>query len=214
MSIMSDKWIKQMAESQNLIEPFFPESKSHNEDGTPVTSYGLSSFGYDIRLGNTFRLFDVKQRRTELSQTIYDVIHSQADIANVIDPVNFKPEITTAITIRDYESLLIPPNGFVLGVSRERIKLTRDFTAVCMEKSTLARCGLCVTVTPLEAGWEGYVTLEISNKTQLPIKLTPGMGICQVLFFRGNDSCAVSYGDRNGKYQGQPPEPVLPRRKE
>ena len=389
MPIMSDKWIKHKAEKNQLIVPFHAESRSTNEDGTPVTSYGLSSFGYDIRLGNTFRLFDFPLKKSESIEVIYDIVQTTADIDNIIDPVNFKPEFTTPITIRDYESLIIPPGGFVLGVSKERLVLGDDFTAICMEKSTLARCftgdtkialadgtsptfleaierikngerlfgysvneeanitiaelieprkigreeilevvldngeiirctadhkfltldcdyveakdlvegqslyplyrtvsrgyeavyqpmdpyivrrmskakealnieigenhkvvtvrkaspgwegeqdvycltapeygnfalesgvfvhncGLCVTVTPLEAGWEGYVTLELSNKTDLPIKLTPGMGICQVLFIHGNEPCEVSYADRSGKYQDQPAEPVLPRRK-
>ena len=213
MPIMSDKWIKHKAEKDQLIVPFHAESRSTNADGTPVTSYGLSSFGYDIRLGNTFRLFDFPLKKSESIEVIYDIVQTTADIDNIIDPVNFKPEFTTPITIRDYESLIIPPGGFVLGVSKERLVLGDDFTAICMEKSTLARCGLCVTVTPLEAGWSGYVTLEISNKTHLPIKLTPGMGICQVLFFQGNEPCEVSYADRNGKYQDQPAEPILPRRK-
>ena len=368
MPIMSDKWIKFKAEKDQLIVPFHPESRSVNEDGTPVTSYGLSSFGYDIRLGNIFRLFN-HRNSNNLNVDIGSV--RDAVSPDVIDPVNFNEAHTTRYDLLDDEYITIPPHGFMLGVSKERIKLGNEFTAICMEKSTLARCftgdtkialadgtsptfleaierikngerlfgysvneeanitiaelieprkigreeilevvldngeiirctadhkfltldcdyveakdlvegqslyplivrrmskakealnieigenhkvvtvrkaspgwegeqdvycltapeygnfalesgvfvhncGLCVTVTPLEAGWEGYVTLELSNKTDLPIKLTPGMGICQVLFIHGNEPCEVSYADRSGKYQDQPAEPVLPRRK-
>ena len=386
MPIMSDKWIKFKAENDQLIVPFHAESRSSNEDGTPVTSYGLSSFGYDIRLGNIFRFFN-RSNPNNLNVEVRSVRDSIGP--DVIDPVNFNEALTSCHELRDDECITIPPHGFMLGVSKERIKLDNEFTAICMEKSTLARCftgdtkialadgtsptfleaierikngerlfgysvneeanitiaelieprkigreeilevvldngeiirctadhkfltldcdyveakdlvegqslyplyrtvsrgyeavyqpmdpyivrrmskakealnieigenhkvvtvrkaspgwegeqdvycltapeygnfalesgvfvhncGLCVTVTPLEAGWEGYVTLELSNKTDLPIKLTPGMGICQVLFIHGNESCEVSYADRNGKYQDQPAEPVLPRRK-
>ena len=386
MPIMSDKWIKFKAENDQLIVPFHAESRSSNEDGTPVTSYGLSSFGYDIRLGNIFRFFN-RGNSNNLNVEVRSVRDSIGP--DVIDPVNFNEALTSCHELRDDECITIPPHGFMLGVSKERIKLDNEFTAICMEKSTLARCftgdtkialadgtsptfleaierikngerlfgysvneeanitiaelieprkigreeilevvldngeiirctadhkfltldcdyveakdlvegqslyplyrtvsrgyeavyqpmdpyivrrmskakealnieigenhkvvtvrkaspgwegeqdvycltapeygnfalesgvfvhncGLCVTVTPLEAGWEGYVTLELSNKTDSPIKLTPGMGICQVLFIHGNESCEVSYADRNGKYQDQPAEPVLPRRK-
>ena len=382
MPIMSDKWIKFKAENDQLIVPFHAESRSSNEDGTPVTSYGLSSFGYDIRLGNIFRFFN-RGNSNNLNVEVRSVRDSIGP--DVIDPVNFNEALTSRHELRDDECITIPPHGFMLGVSKERIKLGNEFTAICMEKSTLARCftgdtkialadgtsptfleaierikngerlfgysvneeanitiaelieprkigreeilevvldngeiirctadhkfltldcdyveakdlvegqslyplyrtvsrgyeavyqpmdpyiskakealnieigenhkvvtvrkaspgwegeqdvycltapeygnfalesgvfvhncGLCVTVTPLEAGWEGYVTLELSNKTDLPIKLTPGMGICQVLFIHGNEPCEISYADRNGKYQDQPAEPVLPRRK-
>ena len=380
MPIMSDKWIRQKAENEQLIVPFHAESRSNNEDGTPVTSYGLSSFGYDIRLGNVFRFFNpanIVNRNLEI-KCVRDAIEP-----NVIDPVNFNENLTSRHELREDECIIMPPHSFMLGVSKERIKLSNEFTAICMEKSTLARCftgdtkialadgtsptfleaierikngerlfgysvneeanitiaelieprkigreeilevvldngeiirctadhkfltldcdyveakdlvegqslyplyrtvsrgyeavyqpmdpyiakealnieigenhkvvtvrkaspgwegeqdvycltapeygnfalesgvfvhncGLCVTVTPLEAGWEGYVTLELSNKTDSPIKLTPGMGICQVLFIHGNEPCEISYADRSGKYQDQPAEPVLPRRK-
>ena len=386
MPIMSDKWIKFKAENDQLIVPFHAESRSSNEDGTPVTSYGLSSFGYDIRLGNIFRFFN-RSNPNNLNVEVRSVRDSIGP--DVIDPVNFNEALTSCHELRDDECITIPPHGFMLGVSKERIKLGDEFTAICMEKSTLARCftgdtkialadgtsptfleaierikngerlfgysvneeanitiaelieprkigreeilevvldngeiirctadhkfltldcdyveakdlvegqslyplyrtvsrgyeavyqpmdpyivrrmskakealnieigenhkvvtvrkaspgwegeqdvycltapeygnfalesgvfvhncGLCVTVTPLEAGWEGYVTLELSNKTDLPIKLTPGMGICQVLFIHGTEPCEVSYADRSGKYQDQPAEPVLPRRK-
>ena len=386
MPIMSDKWIKFKAENDQLIVPFHAESRSSNEDGTPVTSYGLSSFGYDIRLGNIFRFFN-RSNPNNLNVEVRSVRDSIGP--DVIDPVNFNEALTSCHELRDDECITIPPHGFMLGVSKERIKLGNEFTAICMEKSTLARCftgdtkialadgtsptfleaierikngerlfgysvneeanitiaelieprkigreeilevvldngeiirctadhkfltldcdyveakdlvegqslyplyrtvsrgyeavyqpmgpyivrrmskakealnieigenhkvvtvrkaspgwegeqdvycltapeygnfalesgvfvhncGLCVTVTPLEAGWEGYVTLELSNKTDSPIKLTPGMGICQVLFLHGNEPCEVSYADRSGKYQDQPAEPVLPRRK-
>lgn len=211
MSILSDKWIKEQSINNRLIAPFVDCSMGVKEDNvTPVTSYGLSSYGYDIRLGNSFKLFTQSVDRTPIFY-----IRKHYEELNVvhIDPMNFDDKLVSSVVLDDDEYLTIPGGGFALGVSLERIKLPRDISAICMEKSTLARCGLSVTITPLEAGWEGYVTLEISNKTNLPIKLTPGMGISQVLFFKGNEPCEISYSDRNGKYQNQPAQPVLPRRK-
>lgn len=243
MPIMSDKWIETNALNNNLIVPFINESKSVLDDGRAVTSYGLSSFGYDLRLGNSFYLFNkyngyrvaedtVRGRQfsvayeesspkwqqypefipfEEVNKGDVTLLNDAEYVTSVIDPVDFDERLVTLVN--DVKTIWIPPKGFMLGVSQERIKLTREFMAICMEKSTLARCGLCVTVTPLEAGWEGYVTFEISNKTDLPIKLEVGMGICQVLFMYGNESCNVSYEDRSGKYMDQPPMPVLPKKR-
>lgn len=369
MAILSDRWIEHHAKNHNLITPFHSESKNHLEDGTPVTSYGLSSFGYDLSLGNSFRVFTtVVNNEIFFNANIEFEDGSKLDNVSItkpvtlntdnliIDPVNFNSDLT--VLVENVKTIYIPPKGFMLGVAKERVKLARDFTGLCMEKSTLARCftgdtkialvdgtapsfleaiervnngerlfgysvdhqgsvvvselikprkigtekvievvldsgdiikctpdhkfmtlegvyieakdlkkdtslislikvnlaanhkvveirysenevedvycltapeygnfaleagvfvkncGLCVTVTPLEAGWEGYITLEISNKTDFPIKLTAGMGICQLLFFAGNEACEVSYSDRNGKYQNQPAEPVLPKRRD
>ena len=225
MAILSDRWIKHHAKNHNLITPFHSESKNHLEDGTPVTSYGLSSFGYDLSLGNSFRVFTtVVNNEIFFNANIEFEDGGKLDNVSItkpvtpntdnliIDPVNFNSDLT--VLVENVKTIYIPPKGFMLGVAKERVKLARDFTGLCMEKSTLARCGLCVTVTPLEAEWEGYITLEISNKTDFPIKLTAGMGICQLLFFAGNEACEVSYSDRNGKYQNQPAEPVLPKRRD
>ena len=219
MAIMSDKWIESEANKSNIIVPFFPESRSKLDDGTDVPSYGLSSYGYDLRLGNSFKLFptvnnfsDDKYTVVKKDNTRYHYFDFVGD--KEIDPCNFDQGIVKNLVLEEDASyLLIPPKGFVLGVSMERLKIPRDVSVICMEKSTLARCGLCVTVTPAEPEWEGYLTLEISNKTMLPIRLIPGMGICQLQFFMGNEECRVSYKDRQGKYQNQPYEPVLPMRK-
>ena len=137
MPIMSDKWIKHKAEKNQLIVPFHAESRSTNEDGTPVTSYGLSSFGYDIRLGNIFRFFN-RGNSNNLNVEVRSVRDSIGP--DVIDPVNFNEALTSRHELRDDECITIPPHGFMLGVSKERIKLGNEFTAICMEKSTLARC--------------------------------------------------------------------------
>ena len=137
MPIMSDKWIRQKAENEQLIVPFHAESRSNNEDGTPVTSYGLSSFGYDIRLGNIFRFFN-RSNPNNLNVEVRSVRDSIGP--DVIDPVNFNEALTSRHELRDDECITIPPHGFMLGVSKERIKLGNEFTAICMEKSTLARC--------------------------------------------------------------------------
>ena len=137
MPIMSDKWIRQKAENEQLIVPFHAESRSNNEDGTPVTSYGLSSFGYDIRLGNVFRFFNpanIVNRNLEI-KCVRDAIEP-----DVIDPVNFNENLTSRHELREDECIIMPPHSFMLGVSKERIKLSNEFTAICMEKSTLARC--------------------------------------------------------------------------
>ena len=365
MPIMSDQWITYQAQEKGLITPFVPRSMSTLEDGTRVSSYGLSSYGYDLRLNNSFKLFNFTNLPHELTtlqkyQVTYEhglseEIPNRYFFNSVIDPVNFDEDLSTLLT--GVKTITVPPHGFLLAVSAEYIKLGRDFTGVCMEKSTLARCfsgdtkialvdgtsptfleaiervksgeklfgysvdhqgsivvaelveprkigteetieivldngtivkctpdhkfmtlkgdyieakdittetslmplyrvksrgyeavyhkvievrrpadkatedvycltapeygnfaleagvfvkncGLCVTVTPLEPEWEGYLTLEISNKTNLPIVLTAGMGICQLLFLQGNEPCLTSYKDRSGKYQNQPPQPV------
>lgn len=216
MPIMSDQWITYQAQEKGLITPFVPRSMSTLEDGTRVSSYGLSSYGYDLRLNNSFKLFNFTNIPHELTtlqkyQVTYEhglseEIPNRYFFNSVIDPVNFDEDLSTLLT--GVKTITVPPHGFLLAVSAEYIKLGRDFTGVCMEKSTLARCGLCCTVTPLEPEWEGYLTLEISNKTNLPIVLTAGMGICQLLFLQGNEPCLTSYKDRSGKYQNQPPQPV------
>jgi dCTP deaminase len=176
MSIKSDKWIRQMATEQRMIEPFVDRQVRHG-----VISYGLSSYGYDIRVTNEFKIFTN--------------VHSA-----VVDPKNFNPN-----SFIDYvgDVCIIPPNSFVLAQTVEYFRIPRDVLTVCLGKSTYARCGLIVNVTPFEPEWEGYVTLEISNTTPLPARVYANEGIAQVLFFQSDEVCEISYADRKGKYQKQ-----------
>ncbi len=176
MSIKSDSWIRRMALEHNMIEPFVD---GQIKDG--VISYGLSSYGYDIRVSDEFKIFTN--------------VHSA-----VVDPKNFNPK-----SFVDFqgEVCVIPPNSFVLAQTVEYFRIPRDVLTVCVGKSTYARCGLIVNVTPFEPEWEGYVTLEISNTTPLPARIYANEGISQVLFFQSDETCEVSYADRKGKYQNQ-----------
>lgn len=176
MAIMSDKWIRDKALNEGMITPFEERQK---RDGN--ISYGLSSYGYDARIAPEFMIF------------------TNVDNA-VVDPKNFSDQ---SFVRRDTDVCIIPPNSFVLGRTIEKFKIPKDVLVVCLGKSTYARCGLIVNVTPLEPGWEGYVTLEISNTTPLPAKVYANEGVCQFLFFEGNEPCEISYADRAGKYMGQ-----------
>lgn len=188
MSILSDYEIANLAFLDNMINPSIGNSVKKNDKGEAILSYGLSSFGYDIRCGNKFKIFTN--------------IHS-----TVIDPKNFDTK-----SFVDYEGdvCIIPPNSFVLAYSVERIRVPRDVLVVCIGKSTYARCGIIVNVTPLEPEWEGHITLEFSNTTTLPVKLYANEGCAQLLFFQGK-KCRTSYADRSGKYQNQQSEIVLPK---
>jgi dCTP deaminase len=188
MSILSDYEIANLVLFHNMINPSIGNSEKKNDKGEAILSYGLSSFGYDIRCGNKFKIFTN--------------IHS-----TVIDPKNFDTK-----SFVDYEGdvCIIPPNSFVLAYSVERIKVPRDVLVVCIGKSTYARCGIIVNVTPLEPEWEGHITLEFSNTTTLPVKLYANEGCAQLLFFQGKN-CRTSYADRSGKYQNQQSEIVLPK---
>ena len=174
--IKSDRWIKQMALEHSMIKPF---EDSQVRQG--MISYGLSSYGYDIRIADEFKIF------TNINTTI-------------VDPKSFDPR-----SFVDYqgEMAIIPPNSFALGRSVEYFKIPRNVLTICVGKSTYARCGIITNVTPFEPEWEGYVTLEISNTTPLPAKIYANEGIAQVLFFESDEACLVSYADRQGKYQGQ-----------
>jgi len=160
----------------------------HYPKTSPVISYGCSSFGYDIRVADEFKVF-----------TAVDCL--------VVDPKNMDER---CFVTRKSDTILIPPNSFALARSVERFKIPEDVMCVVVGKSTYARCGIIVNVTPLEPCWEGYVTLEISNTTPLPAKVYSGEGLCQVLFFKSDTPCITPYGD-DGRYQGQGPEVVLPR---
>ena len=186
MAIKSDKWIRQMAERHGMIEPFEPQLVRHvpseiTRNMRPVVSYGLSSYGYDIRCAREFKVF------TNINSTI-------------VDPKNFDPRNFVEI---EADECIIPPNSFALARTVEYFRIPRDVLTVCLGKSTYARCGILVNVTPFEPEWEGYVTLEFSNTTPLPAKIYAGEGCAQVLFFQSDEQCETSYKDRGGKYQGQ-----------
>jgi dCTP deaminase len=175
-SIKPDRWIKKMALEHGMIEPF--EDRQVRQG---VISYGLSSYGYDIRVADEFKVF------TNINST-------------VVDPKNF--DARSFVDVKA-EVCIIPPNSFALAKTVEYFRIPRDVLTVCVGKSTYARCGLIVNVTPFEPEWEGYVTLEISNTTPLPAKVYANEGISQVLFFQSDEPCEVSYADKKGKYQRQ-----------
>ncbi|MGA1722235.1 MAG: dCTP deaminase [bacterium] len=192
MSVLCDKEIRRLAEEDEMIVPFQDHLVS-KEDGRRILSYGLSSYGYDIRLSPEQCLIFGRISEGEC------------------DPKDFKPEILTNAELLEDEKgkyFLLPPYGYCLGVARERLKLPRDVTVVAVGKSTYARSGILVNITPAESGWEGYLTLEISNCTGLFNRIYADEGVTQLLFYRGNP-CEVSYQDRKGKYQNQAPEVVF-----
>ena len=176
MSVKPDRWIRRMALEHKMIEPF-----TDRQIREGVISYGVSSYGYDIRVADEFRIF------TNVNSTI-------------VDPKHFDPR-----SLVDYkgEACLIPPNSFALARSIEYFRIPRNVLTICLGKSTYARCGIIVNVTPLEPEWEGQVTIEISNTTPLPAKIHAHEGICQFLFLQGNEPCETSYADKSGKYMGQ-----------
>jgi dCTP deaminase len=173
-----------MAREQGMIEPFV-----EGQVGNGVISYGVSSYGYDIRVSNEFKVFTN--------------VHSA-----IVDPKNFDP--ASMVDVVSDEPILIPPNSFALARTIEYFRIPRKVLTVCLGKSTYARCGIVVNVTPFEPEWEGFVTLEISNTTPLPARIYPNEGIAQVLFFEADEECKISYADKKGKYQGQQ-HIVLPR---
>ena len=183
MGLKNDAWIRQMALEHRMIEPFV-----ENQVREGVISYGLSSYGYDIRVTNQFKIFTN--------------VHSA-----VVDPKHFNP---TSFVDFEGEVCVIPPNSFVLTRTVEYFRIPRTVLTICIGKSTYARCGLIVNVTPFEPEWEGFVTLEISNTTPLPARIYANEGIAQVLFLEADEICETSYADRKGKYQAQQ-EIVLPR---
>ena len=192
MSVLCDKEIRLLAEEDEMIVPFQDRLVS-KEDGRRILSYGLSSYGYDIRLSAEQCLIFGRISEGEC------------------DPKDFKPEILTKAQLMEDEKgkyFLLPPYGYCLGVARERLKLPRDVTVVAVGKSTYARSGILVNITPAESGWEGYLTLEISNCTGLFNRIYADEGVTQLLFYRGNP-CEASYQDRKGKYQNQAPEVVF-----
>jgi dCTP deaminase len=181
MSIKSDKWIRRMSEQQGMIEPFEPGQIKHDSEGHRIVSYGTSSYGYDVRCAREFKIF------TNINSTI-------------VDPKSFDPNSFVDVVS---DVCIIPPNSFALARTVEFFRIPRNTLVVCLGKSTYARCGIIVNVTPLEPEWEGHVTLEFSNTTPLPAKIYANEGVAQMLFFESDEVCETSYKDRGGKYQGQ-----------
>lgn len=180
MSIKSDRWIRRMAQEARMIDPFVADQVRVIED-RKIISYGTSSYGYDVRCANEFKIF------TNINSTI-------------VDPKNFDSGSFVDVTA---DVCIIPPNSFALARTVEYFRIPRSVLTVCLGKSTYARCGIIVNVTPLEPEWEGHVTLEFSNTTPLPAKIYANEGVAQMLFFESDEICATSYKDRGGKYQGQ-----------
>ncbi len=180
MTVKSDKWVRHMAENEGMIEPFEPSQIKENDSGK-IVSYGTSSYGYDVRCAAEFRIF------TNINSAI-------------VDPKNFDSGSFVDV---DADVCIIPPNSFALARTVEYFRIPRNVLTICLGKSTYARCGIIVNVTPLEPEWEGHVTLEFSNTTPLPAKIYAHEGVAQMIFFESDEVCETSYKDRQGKYQGQ-----------
>ena len=180
MTIKSDRWINEMAEKHGMIEPFEPKQMRY-VGNQQIISYGTSSYGYDVRCANEFKIF------TNINSAI-------------VDPKNFSEHSFVDV---HSEVCIIPPNSFALARTVEYFRIPRNVLTICLGKSTYARCGIIVNVTPLEPEWEGHVTLEFSNTTPLPAKIYANEGVAQMLFLMSDEACQISYKDRWGKYQGQ-----------
>jgi dCTP deaminase len=180
MTIKSDRWISQMSKKHGMIKPF-SNKQVRTVKNKKIISYGVSSYGYDVRCANEFKIF------TNINSAI-------------VDPKNFSDD--SFVDVKS-DVCIIPPNSFALARTVEFFKIPRDVLVVCLGKSTYARCGIIVNVTPLEPEWEGHVTLEFSNTTTLPAKIYANEGVAQMLFFQSDEVCETSYKDRGGKYQGQ-----------
>jgi len=176
MTVLSDKWIREMAKNHDMINPFEDKQVRGNK-----ISFGLSSYGYDARVSNEFKIF------TNVN-------------SEIVDPKNFKQ---SNFVSKNSDECIIPPNSFVLASTVEYFKIPQDILVICLGKSTYARCGIIVNVTPLEPGWEGYVTLEFSNTTPLPAKIYANEGDAQFIFLKGNEKPETTYADRKGKYMKQ-----------
>jgi len=180
MSIKSDRWIRKMAREQGLIEPFEP-GQVREVNGERIVSYGTSSYGYDVRCADEFKIF------TNIESAF-------------VDPKAFDE---SSFVDKQGDVCVIPPNSFALARTIEYFRIPRNVLTICLGKSTYARCGIIVNVTPLEPEWEGNVTLEFSNTTPLPAKIYANEGVAQMLFFESDEVCEISYKDKGGKYQGQ-----------
>lgn len=183
MSVLSDKEIRERSLKNEMIKPFVEKLVRKTEE-KKVLSYGLSSYGYDVRVSGEFKIF------TNIN-------------SSVIDPKNFSNDNFITKNVNKNESVILPPNSFALANTIETFKIPRDVVVICVGKSTYARCGIVVNVTPIEPEFEGQVVLEFSNTTNLPAKIYAGEGACQFVFFKADNVCETSYADRNGKYQKQ-----------
>lgn len=181
MAILSDNTIAEIVAKNNMIDPFFSKQQRFDDKGQKIISFGLSSYGYDARVSDEFKIF------TNIDSAI-------------VDPKDFDHQ---SFVDRKTDVCIIPPNSFALARTIEYFRIPEDVLVICVGKSTYARCGIIVNVTPLEPGWEGHVTLEFSNTTPLPAKIYAGEGACQFLFLKGDKVCDVSYANRNGKYMKQ-----------
>jgi dCTP deaminase len=181
MSVCSDQWIRRLAQEKGMIEPFVDGQVRASETGGRIISYGLSSYGYDLRVSDEFKVF------TNV-------------FSSVVDPKNFDP---SSFVDMKTDVCVVPPNSFALARSVEYFRIPRDVLTICVGKSTYARCGIIVNVTPFEPEWEGHVTLEISNTTPLPARIYANEGLAQVVFFKAEEVCETSYADRGGKYMKQ-----------
>ena len=184
MSVLSDKWIKKMVSKNKMISPFKSKQVRRNK-----ISFGLSSYGYDARVSSEFKIF------TNVN-------------SEIVDPKNFK---LTSFVSKTGPECIIPPNSFVLASTIEKFKIPEDVLVICLGKSTYARCGIIVNVTPLEPGWTGHVTLEFSNTTPLPAKIYANEGVAQFIFLKGNERPEITYADRKGKYMDQENKVTLPK---
>jgi len=180
MTIRSDRWIRRMAKEHGMIDPFEP-GQMRSVEGDRIISYGTSSYGYDVRCSPEFKIF------TNINSAI-------------VDPKRFDE---SSFVDMHSDVCIIPPNSFALASTVEYFRIPRNVLTICLGKSTYARCGIIVNVTPLEPEWEGHVTLEFSNTTPLPARVYANEGVAQMIFFESDDPCEVSYADRGGKYQGQ-----------
>jgi dCTP deaminase len=180
MSVMQDSWIRKKSLENKMIDPF-TDRQVRDKDGEKVISYGVTSYGYDARVSDEFKIF------TNVNSAI-------------VDPKDF---VDSSFVDRKTDVCTIPPNSFALARTVEYFRIPKDVLVICVGKSTYARCGIIVNVTPLEPEWEGHVTLEFSNTTPLPAKIYAGEGACQFIFLKANEVCEVSYADRKGKYMGQ-----------
>ena len=182
MSIQPDSWIRDMAVNHRMIDPYVEGQVRESDVGDKLISFGTSSYGYDIRCDREFKVF------TNINSTI-------------VDPKDFNED--NFRTLSDVDECIIPPNSFALANTVETFRIPSDVLAICLGKSTYARCGIIVNVTPLEPEWEGQITLEFSNTTTLPAKIYAGEGVAQLLFFKSDEQCETTYRQRNGKYQNQ-----------
>jgi len=181
MPVMSDRWIKNQATKYKMIEPFTDSLQKQNQKKQGIISYGVSSYGYDARVSREFKIF------TNVN-------------SSVVDPKDFDHN---GFVTKETDICIIPPNSFALARTVEYFRIPRDVLVICVGKSTYARCGIIVNVTPLEPEWEGHVTLEFSNTTPLPAKIYAGEGACQFIFLKADEICDISYKDRDGKYMMQ-----------